>query len=194
MLHAISTFKTGENGILDTKEERAEAARGGVLLLRVCLKLVSAIFYQLFYFFTKWFFKNYEKCFLFHRKLLFISRYPNFCNFFSSFRHFWKLRPLKEIWFKTKNKVNFFQGFLIILFTNIWFLKEFIACNGCFGLFSKIKKGSGAGFWCTFSTWFFHKNVPYLILYQWTKFQCHTLCLSQDIKQNVLLSFYLDRW
>ena len=38
----------------------------------------------------------------------------------------------------------------------------------------------------------FYKNVPYLILYQQTKFQCHTLFLSQDIKQNVLLSSYLD--
>ena len=32
----------------------------------------------------------------------------------------------------------------------------------------------------------------YLILYQWTKFQCHTFFTSQDIKQNVLLSSYLD--
>ena len=38
----------------------------------------------------------------------------------------------------------------------------------------------------------FHKNVPYLILYQCTKFQCHNLLLSQDIKQNVLLNSYLD--
>ena len=38
----------------------------------------------------------------------------------------------------------------------------------------------------------FHKNVPHLILYQWTKFQCHKLLLSQDIKQNVLLNSYLD--
>ena len=37
------------------------------------------------------------------------------------------------------------------------------------------------------------KNVPYLIPYQWTKFQCHTLFLSHDIKQNVLLSPYLGR-
>ena len=83
---------------------------------------------------------------------------------------------------------------MIILFQNILLLKEFLACNGCFGLFSKIKKGSGASIWCTFSAWFFHKNVPYLILYQWTKFQCHTLFLSQDIKQNVLSSSYLDSW
>ena len=35
------------------------------------LKLVSAIFYQIFIFFT---FKNYEKCFLFHLKSSFRSR------------------------------------------------------------------------------------------------------------------------
>ena len=56
-------------------------------------------------------------------------------------------------------------------------------------LFTKIKKESGTSFWGTFSAWFFDKNVPYLILYQWTKFQCHTF-LPQDIKQNVLLSSY----
>ena len=82
---------------------------------------------------------------------------------------------------------------MIILFQNILFLKETLACNGCFVLFNKIKKGSGAIFWCTCSAWSFHKKVPHLILYQWTKFQCYILFLSQDIKQNVLSS-YLDRW
>ena len=39
------------------------------------LKLVSAIFYQFFYFFIKWkAFKNFEKCFLFHLKSFFRSR------------------------------------------------------------------------------------------------------------------------
>ena len=82
----------------------------------------------------------------------------------------------------------------MILFQNVLFLKEFLGCNGSFGLFSKIKKGSKASFWCTFTAWFFHENVPDLILYQWTKFHCHTLFLSHNIKQNVLLSFYLDSW
>ena len=81
---------------------------------------------------------------------------------------------------------------MIILIQNTLFLKEFLACNGCFELFSKMKKGSGASFWCTFSAWFFHKNVPNLILYQWTKFQCHNLFFSLDIKQNVLLSSNLE--
>ena len=83
---------------------------------------------------------------------------------------------------------------MIILFQNLLFLKKFLACNDFFGLFSKIKKRSGARFWCTFFAWFFHKSVSYLILYQWTKFQCHNLFLFQDIKRNVLLSSYLDSW
>ena len=51
---------------------------------------------------------------------------------------------------------------MISLFQNILFSKKFLACNGCFVLFSKIKKGSWTRFWCTFSAWSFHKNVPYL--------------------------------
>ena len=83
---------------------------------------------------------------------------------------------------------------MIIPFQNILFLKEFLACNGFFGLFTKVKKGSGNSLWYTFSAWFSNKNVPYLILYQWIKFQCHTFFPSQDIKPNVLLSSYLDSW
>ena len=55
------------------------------------------------------------------------------------------------------------------------------------GYLPKLKTGSGTSLWCTFYAWFFHKNVPCLILYLWTKFQC-TFFPSQDIKQNVLLS------
>ena len=83
---------------------------------------------------------------------------------------------------------------MTIIFKNFLFSKEFPACNVCFELLSKIKKGSVANFWCTFSALFFHKDIPYLILYQWIKFQWHTLFLSQDIKQNMLLSSYLDKW
>ena len=43
-----------------------------------------------------------------------------------------------------------------------------------------------------FLSCFFHKNVSYLIPYQLTKFHCHIFFSSQDIKQNVLLSSYLD--
>ena len=46
---------------------------------------------------------------------------------------------------------------MIILFQNILFLKEFLAYSCSFGLFTKIKMGSGTSFWCTFSAWFFDK-------------------------------------
>ena len=55
----------------------------------------------------------------------------------------------------------------------------------------RLKRSLGLAFGANFLHDFFHKNVPYLILYQWTKFQCHTFFPSQDIKQNVLLSSYL---
>ena len=66
---------------------------------------------------------------------------------------------------------------MIILFQNILLLKDFLACNGCFGLFTKIIKRSGTSFCCIFSAWFFHKNVLYLMLHLWTKYQCHTFFL-----------------
>ena len=74
---------------------------------------------------------------------------------------------------------------MVIYFQNILFLKEFLACNGFFGLFTKVKKGSGNSLWYTFSAWFSNKNVPYLIIYQWSKFQCHKFFSSKDTKQNV---------
>ena len=40
----------------------------------------------------------------------------------------------------------------------------------------------------------FYKNVLYLILYLWRRFQCQTFFPSEDVKQNVLLSSYLDNW
>ena len=61
------------------------------------------------------------------------------------------------------------------------------------GYLRKLNMGSGTSFGvCIFSAWFFHKSVPYLIICLWIKFQCHTFFLSQDLKQNVLLSSYLD--
>ena len=83
---------------------------------------------------------------------------------------------------------------MIILLQNVLFLKEFLACNGCFGLFTIFKKGSGASFCCTFPAWLFHKNLSYLILYQWTRCQSHAFFPFQDIKQNELLNSYLDIW
>ena len=93
-----------------------------------------------------------------------------------------------------KEKIKF--AFLR-LFDNLlskYVLKEFLAGNDCFGLFTKIKKGSRTSFCCKFSTWFFHRNVPYLILYQLPKFQCHNFFPSQDIKQNVLFNSCLNNW
>ena len=83
---------------------------------------------------------------------------------------------------------------MIILFQNILLLKSFLVCNGCFGLFTTIINRSGTSFCCTFSAWFFYKNVFYLIVHLWTRFLCHAFFPSQDIKQNVLFSSYLDNW
>ena len=54
----------------------------------------------------------------------------------------------------------------------------------------KVKRGLGLALGAHF-LYDFSKKIS-LILYQWAKFQCHTFSLSQDIKQNVLLSSYLD--
>ena len=81
-----------------------------------------------------------------------------------------------------------------ITYEYIWVTCGLHTSTHCFGLFTKIKKGSGINCWFTFSAWVFHTNAPYLILYQLTKFQCHIFFPSQDIKQNVLLSSYLDNW
>ena len=61
-------------------------------------------------------------------------------------------------------------------------------------LFTKIKKCSGTSFLYTLSAYFFHKNVPYLIFHHEAKFQHHSGCPSQDIKQNVLVNFCLTNW
>ena len=64
---------------------------------------------------------------------------------------------------------------------------KFLACIGCFELF--VKRGVST-FWCTFSAYFFHINVPYLIPYQLTKFQYQTQFPSQNIKQYIFLNSY----
>ena len=91
--------------------------------------------------------------------------------------------------FERKIKLSFLKLFDNSL-SKYLICKRIFACNGYFELFNKIKMGSGYNFWCTFSAWFFHTNAPDLILYQLTKFQRHIFL--QDIKQNVLLSSYLD--
>ena len=59
------------------------------------------------------------------------------------------------------------------------------------GYLPKLKRGVGLTFWAHFLHDLLIK-VSYLVLYLWTKFQWHTFFPSQDIKQNVLLSTYLD--
>ena len=59
----------------------------------------------------------------------------------------------------------------------------------CFGLFSKIKKKSGTSFSCKFSTWFSHKNVPYLILDQLTKFQYYSFSAFSRSQMNYVIKF-----
>ena len=60
------------------------------------------------------------------------------------------------------------------------------------GYLQKLKRGLGLAFGADFLHDFPPKNISYLIIYQRTKFQCHTFFPSQDIGQNVLLSSYLD--
>ena len=72
------------------------------------------------------------------------------------------------------------------------FKKIFLHAMAVLSYLAKLKGGLGLASGAYFLHDFFHKIVPYLNLYQWTKFQCHTLSLSQDIKQNVLLSSCLD--
>ena len=51
------------------------------------------------------------------------------------------------------------------------------------GYLPKLKRGLGLAFGADV-----HDLIPhYSILYQWTKFQCHTFFAFQDIEQNVLL-------
>ena len=84
---------------------------------------------------------------------------------------------------------------MIILYQNILFPKEFLAYNGCFGLFTKIKDlrpKTKTSFWCTFSAWFFQMflistlsmdkvSVPYLF------------CFSR-YQRKFVFSSYLDDW
>ena len=73
-----------------------------------------------------------------------------------------------------------------MLFQNILFLKEFLSCNGCFGLFTKIKKGSGLAF----GAHFHHEKCSLFNTLSPSpdKVSMPYLFSSQDIKQNVLLS------
>ena len=123
--------------------------------------------------------------------------FDRFCSYFS-----WSGNAnvkfhvhLKGLGSKEKIKLNFLTLFDNLLSKYLIF-KIIFACNGRFGLFNKTKKGSETTLLCTLSAWYSDKNVPYLILYQWTKFQCHAFFPSQDIKQNSLFTFciYIAWW
>ena len=85
--------------------------------------------------------KLWKMFFISSKKLFSFSRYSNFCNFFPYFPHcrFKRTNRSGIYWFWKKKYSKLFQGFLIVLVQNFLFLKEFIACNGYFGLFTKIK-------------------------------------------------------
>ena len=46
---------------------------------------------------------------------------------------------------------------------------------------------------CTFSAWFSSKNVPYLILYQWTNIQCHTFFSFLRYQTKCLIKLLLSQ-
>ena len=54
------------------------------------------------------------------------------------------------------------------------------------GYLPKLKRDARLAFGAHFLHDFSIKIFPYLILYQWTKFQCYAFFSSQDIRQNVL--------
>ena len=94
---------------------------------------------------------------------------------------FFIILSIKRAWEQREKLSWLFKDFLIVFFQKNFFSREFLAWSGCFGIFTKIKKGSGTSFPCAFSAYFFHKNVSYLILYQLTKFQYQIYFPSQDI-------------
>ena len=59
------------------------------------------------------------------------------------------------------------------------------------GYLQKLRRGLGPAFGAHFLHDFSIKMFLTLILYQCTKFRCHTFFPSHNIKQNVLLSSYL---
>ena len=85
------------------------------------------------------------------------------------------------------------ERFLITLLQNSLFSKDFIACIGCFGLSTKINKRFGTTFRCTFSAYFFNKDVPYLIL-NWLHFNVRPIFLLKISNNMFLNSCLANRW
>ena len=79
---------------------------------------------------------------------------------------------------------------MIILFQNILFLKEFLACNGCFRLCSKFKRGLGLAF----DAHFLHDFPIKILTSLFNTLSMDKVSIShpsQEIKENKLTS-YLD--
>ena len=60
------------------------------------------------------------------------------------------------------------------------------------GYLPKLKRDLGLAFGAYLLHDFFYKNVSYLIINHWTKILGYTFFPSENIEQNMLLSFYLD--
>ena len=56
---------------------------------------------------------------------------------------------------------------------------------------TSFKKESETTFWSTCYAWFFHKNIPYVILCQLTKFQCHTIFSFSRSATKCVIKFLL---
>ena len=73
-----------------------------------------------------------------------------------------------------------------------YFKKNFLRAMTVLSYLAKLKRGVGLAFGAHFVHDFSMKMFLIEFPINGAKFQCHTLFLSQDIKQNVLLSSYLD--
>ena len=61
-----------------------------------------------------------------------------------------------------------------------------------FSYLPKSKRGLELAFGAHFLHGFFHANVPYLILYQLTKFQCHIFFDFSMNQTKCVINSYLD--
>ena len=76
----------------------------------------------------------------------------------------------------------------LLLFSNSFLKKELglrKTWTGYFGLYTKLKKGSGTRFWYICSAQFFPEILPHVIYYKLAKFQYQISTNFQDIQQYV---------
>ena len=78
----------------------------------------------------------------------------------------------------SKEKVKLkIKAFWYSSFEISYFQTNFLHAMAVLGYLSKLKRGLGLAFGAHFLHDFSKDDVPYLILYLWTKFQCHTFFL-----------------